>query len=61
MFAFSRSHFAWVTLAYAAVIGLVLYPGFHEGFGAKLMLWNCIPPTIAFIVTVTALAAPNFQ
>jgi hypothetical protein len=55
MFASSRSHFAWVTLAYVTVIGLALYPGFHEGFGAKLMLWNCIPPTIAFVAVVAAL------
>jgi len=34
MFAFSRSHFAWVTVTCGAVIGLVLYPGVQEGFGA---------------------------
>ena len=46
--------FVWITAAYAAVIGTVLYPAIHEEFGARLLLWNCIAPTVGLLVIVTA-------
>ena len=52
----SRHHriFVWIGIFYAAVIAVVLYPALHEQLGAKLLLWNCIPPTIGLIVITTA-------
>jgi hypothetical protein len=56
MFAFRfRSHFGWIAFAYAAVIALVLYPALHESLGPRLTLWNCIPPTLGFVVIINAL------
>ena len=46
--------FVWITIAYAAVIATVLYPAIHEELGARLLLWNCIPPTVGLLVIVTA-------
>lgn len=52
----SRHHriFVWIGIFYAAVIAVVLYPALHEQLGTKLLLWNCIPPTIGLIVITTA-------
>jgi hypothetical protein len=44
----------WLAVAYVAVIALVLYPAFHEGFGFKLALWDCIPPTLGLILLASA-------
>ncbi len=33
----------------------VLYPALHEGFDARITLWNCLPPTLGLIVISTAL------
>jgi hypothetical protein len=45
----------WLAIAYAVVIPLVLYPGFHEGFAFRLMSWNALPPTVALVLIITAL------
>jgi hypothetical protein len=50
-----RQKVIWLTIAYALVLGSVLYPGFHEGFPGSVMLWNCLPPTFSFILIATAL------
>ena len=52
----SRHHriFVWIGIFYATVIAAVLYPALHEQLGTKLLLWNCIPPTIGLIVITTA-------
>ena len=52
----SRHHriFVWIGIFYAAVIAVVLYPALHEQLGTKLLLWNCIPPTLGLIVIATA-------
>jgi hypothetical protein len=50
-----RLQFAWIAIAYIVVIALVFYPALHEGLGAKLLLWNCIPPTLGLLVIATAL------
>ena len=50
-----RSQLASMAIVYIAVIALVFYPAFHEGFGAKVILWNCIPPTLGLILVITAL------
>jgi hypothetical protein len=44
----------WIAIVYVAVIGLVLYPALHEGLGAKLLLWNCVPPTLGLLAIATA-------
>jgi hypothetical protein len=49
-----RLQFAWIAIAYIVVIALVFYPALHEGLGAKLLLWNCIPPTLGLLVIATA-------
>ena len=36
------------------MIALILYLAFHEGFGFKLALWNCIPPTLGLILLASA-------
>jgi hypothetical protein len=46
--------FVWIGIAYAAVITIVLYPALHEELGAKLLLWNCIPPTLGLLVVARA-------
>jgi len=46
--------FVWIAIAYAAVIATVLYPALHEELGARLLLWNCIPPTLGLLVIATA-------
>jgi len=40
----------WLAAGYVAVIALILYPTFHEGFGFKLAMWDCIPPTLGLIL-----------
>jgi hypothetical protein len=50
-----RLQFAWIAIVYIAVMALVFYPALHEGFGAKVILWNCIPPTLGLILITTAL------
>jgi hypothetical protein len=52
----SRHHriFVWIGIFYAAVIAVVLYPALHEQLGTKLLLWNCIPPTLGLLVIATA-------
>jgi hypothetical protein len=52
----ARSHrrLIWLATAYVAVIALILYPTFHEGFGLKLALWDCIPPTLSLILLANA-------
>jgi hypothetical protein len=52
----SRPHriFIWIAIVYAAVIAIVLYPALHEELGAKLLLWNCVPPTLGLLVIATA-------
>jgi hypothetical protein len=50
-----RTFVFWIAIVYAAVLALVLYPAFHEGFGARLSVWNCIPPTLGLIVVISAL------
>ena len=44
----------WIAIAYAGVIGIVLYPALHEGLGTKLLLWNCVPPTLGLLAIATA-------
>jgi hypothetical protein len=43
----------WLLIAYAIVIAVILYPAFHERFGYKLALWDCIPPTLGMIFLTT--------
>jgi hypothetical protein len=52
----SRPHriFIWIAIVYAAVIAIALYPALHEALGAKLLLWNCVPPTLGLLVIATA-------
>jgi len=50
-----RQKVIWLTIAYALVLGSVLYSGFHERFPGSVMLWNCFPPTLSFILIATAL------
>jgi hypothetical protein len=50
-----RRRFVWIVIVYIAVIAIVLYPALHEQLGAKLFLWNCIPPTLGLLVIATAL------
>jgi hypothetical protein len=45
----------WLASVYAAVIAIVLYPALHEELGAKLLLWNCIPPSLGLLAIVIAL------
>jgi hypothetical protein len=51
-----RLQFSWITIVYIVVIAVVLYPSVHEGFGAKIIVWNCVPPTVGLILITTALA-----
>lgn len=48
-----RRKFVWIAIVYVAVIAIVLYPALQEGLGAKLLLWNCIPPTLGLLVITT--------
>jgi hypothetical protein len=50
----NHQRIVWIAIAYAAVIAIALYPALHEELGAKLLLWNCIPPTIGLLVIATA-------
>jgi hypothetical protein len=50
-----RQLFVWVALVYAIVIVLALYPGLHERFAGTVILWNCVPPTIGFVLMINAL------
>jgi hypothetical protein len=49
-----RQRFVWIAIVYVAVIAIVLYPALHERLGAKLFLWNCIPPTLGLLLITTA-------
>ena len=33
---------------------MVVYPAIHEELGARILLWNCIPPTLGLLVIATA-------
>jgi hypothetical protein len=50
-----RLRLAWVGIVYIAVVATVLYPALHEGFDARITLWNCLPPTLGLILISTAL------
>ena len=49
----------WLAAAYVAVVALILYPAFHESFGFKLALWDCIPPTSGLILLASANDEPT--
>jgi hypothetical protein len=51
----NRLQLAWIAIVYIAVIAIVFYPALHEGFDAKVILWNCIPPSLGLILITTAL------
>jgi hypothetical protein len=55
----THTRLVWLLVAYAAVIALILYPAFHEGFGFKLALWDCIPPTLGLIFLASANDEPT--
>ncbi len=50
-----RRQLIWTAIVYAALIGLILYPALHEGFSARIVLWNCIPPTFGLFLVGSAL------
>jgi len=50
-----HSRLSWIAIAYIAVIASALYPALHEGFGIRIFLWNCVPPTIGLILVLTAM------
>jgi hypothetical protein len=45
----------WLLLLYGALVVLILYPAFHERFGFKFALLDCIPQTLGLIFLATAL------
>ena len=49
-----RPQVVWSAFGYATVIALVVYATYHEGLGLKLILWNCIPPTLGLLVVTSA-------
>ena len=50
----------WLAAAYVAVsCHHSLIPAFHEGFGFKLALWDCIPPTLGLILLASANDEPT--
>ena len=57
----THTRLVWLLVAYAAVIALTLYPAFHEGFGFKLALWDCIPPTLGLILLASADDEPTHR
>ena len=46
---FLRKRLVWLLLVYGTVVMLILYPAFHERFGFKVALWDCLPPTLGLI------------
>jgi hypothetical protein len=44
----------WIAIGYVAVIAVVVYPAIHEEVGARVLVWNCIPPTLSLLVIATA-------
>jgi hypothetical protein len=50
-----RQKIIWLAIAYALVLGSALYPGLHEGFSGTIIFWNWIPPTIGFVLMISAL------
>ncbi len=51
----NRQKIIWLSITYALLLGSVLYPGLHEGFAGSVILWNCLPLTVGFILVATAL------
>jgi hypothetical protein len=51
----NRLQLALIAIIYITVIAFVFYPALHEDFGAKVIVWNCIPPTLGLIVITSAL------
>jgi hypothetical protein len=37
----------------------VLYPALHEELDVRVLLWNCIPPTLGLLAIATALGKPK--
>ena len=44
----------WIAIGYVAAIAVVVYPAIHEEVGARVLVWNCIPPTLSLLVIATA-------
>jgi hypothetical protein len=49
-----RRQIGWLTIIYAGILVSVFYPGLHEGFAASIIFWNCVPPTIGFVLMIAA-------
>ena len=45
----------WIAFGYTIVIAAVLYPALHEGFGGRIIIWNCVPPTLGAILLAVSL------
>lgn len=50
-----RTQLIWIVIAYIALVGLILCPAVHEGFNARIVLWNCLPPTFGLFVVASSL------
>ena len=37
---------------YVCAIVAAMWPGVREGFGARVILWNCLPATVGFIAVI---------
>jgi hypothetical protein len=44
----------WIAIGYVAVIAVVVYLAIHEEVGARILVWNCISPTLSLLVIATA-------
>ena len=51
----TSTRLGWIGAGYAIVIAAVLYPALHEGFGLRISIWNCIPPTLGAILLLVSL------
>lgn len=37
---------------YVCAIVAAMWPGISEGFGARVILWNCVPTTLGFVAVI---------
>jgi hypothetical protein len=47
-----RRSIAAITVLYVAAMTSALWPALHEGFGARVLLWNCLPPTLGLVAVL---------
>jgi hypothetical protein len=47
-----RRGIAIIAVLYIGPVIAAVWPALHEGFGARVLLWNCVPSTLGLIAVI---------